>query len=156
MTFVKDRSIVLTGRALQRNLLTSPGSREDRAEREARLKKRERYDVSNQAKKGLKEGAGDPARVLNKQEVLLGEVTLGRQTVIVELDKEKTLSLEKAIDGRLAEWNVLLLQKKDNGDGVLPGKREKPASTGLLHLTIGSAWRSHIEVASKRNPIVKE
>jgi len=149
MTFVRDRSVVLSGRALQRNPLTSTG-REDSAVREARLKKSDRHDVKTPAKKGLKEGAGDPAQALNKQEVLLGEVTLVRQKDIVELDKEKTLSLEKAIDGRLAEWNVLLLLKKDNGDGVPPEKREEPANIGLLHLTMGTAWRTHVEVSPKK------
>ena len=79
-----------------------------------------------------------------------------RKRDIVELDREKSLSLEKAIDGRVAEWNVLLLLKKDNERGVLPEKREGPANTDLLRLTIGTAWRTHVEVASKSSPIVSQ
>lgn len=154
MMFVKDGNVVLGGRALQRNPLKSLGSREDSAVREACLKKSDRYDIKNLVKKGLKGGAGDIAQALNKQEVQLEEVTLVRQKDIVELDKEKTLSLGKAIDGRVAEWNVLSLLKKGNGDGVLPEKREEPENTGLLHLTIGTAWRTRVEVASKSSPTV--
>lgn len=40
-TSVKDGDVVLSGRVRQRNPLTSPGSREDSALREARLKKSE-------------------------------------------------------------------------------------------------------------------
>lgn len=105
MTFVKDGNVVPSGPALQRNSLTSLGSREDGAVREARLKKSDRFDVRNPLINGLKGDARDLAQALNKYEVQLGEVTLARQKDIVELDKERTLSLE--IDGRVAEWNVL-------------------------------------------------
>lgn len=54
---------------------------------------------------GLKGDAGDLAQALNKHEVQQGEVTRVRQKDIVELDKERTLSLD--IVGRVVEWNVL-------------------------------------------------
>lgn len=76
-----------------------------------------------------------------------------RQKDIVDLDREKT-SLDTVIDRRVAEWNVLLLLKKDNEDGVLPKKRGGPGNTDLLHLMIGTAWRTHVEVTSKSIPIV--
>lgn len=101
MTLVKDGNVALSGRALQRNPLTSLGSREDSAVREAHLKKSDRFDVRNPLNNGLKGGAGELAQALNKQDVQLGEVTLVRQKYIVELDKERTLSLE--IDGKVAE-----------------------------------------------------
>ena len=68
MTFVKDGDVVLSGRALQRNPLTLPGSREDRV-REARLKKSERFDARKLLNNCLKGGAGDLAQALNKYEV---------------------------------------------------------------------------------------
>lgn len=151
---MKDGSVVLSGRPLQRNPLKSPGSRKDSAVREARLKKSDRYDVKNPLKKGLKGGAEDLARALSNQEVQLGEVTLVREKDSDELDREITLSPETAIDGRVAEWGVLLLLNKDTVDGLLPEKRGAPESTVLLHLMIGTAWRTHVEVASESSPIV--
>lgn len=153
MTFVKDGSVDLSGRAPQRNPLTSPGNKKDSAVPEARLKKSDRHDDKNPLKKGLKGGAGGRAQALNKREVQLGETTLMRQKDIVDLDREKT-SLDTVIDRRVAEWNVLLLLKKDNEDGVLPEKRGGPGNTDLLHLMIGTAWRTHVEVTSKSIPIV--
>lgn len=154
MRFVKDGSVVLSGRALQRNPLKSRGRREDRVVREASLKKSDRCEVKNPLKKGLKGDAGDLARALNSQGVQQGEVTLVREKDIDGLDREITLSLETAIDGRVSEWGVLLPLKKDTVDGLLPKKREAPENTVLLHLMIGTAWRTHVEVASKSSPIV--